>query len=375
MREVGKGKQVTEMAEGGVDTLIVGQGLAGSLLAWHLIRAGQRVLVVDDGHASASSTVAAGLFNPVTGKRLVKQAGAEELIAAAQSCYADLAEQFGQCFFHHKPLLKLFANAAEREQWQRRRSDPAYAGYLGEAFEPGASGEAAALHDPHGSGRQLQTGYLATEPLLGALRDWLVGQGAYCESAFAPGQLQLEDGAVRWGGVGAQRVLFCEGFRLRANPFFGWLPLQPAQGTILTMKSNGPLPASIINGGRWLLPLGDGVFKLGATYRWDPFSLEPDSESCEELLASLPGLLAEPPRCEVVANRVGVRPGTRDKHPFIGWHPVHPQLGVFNGFGSKGSLLIPWYARHFSEHLTAGIPLRPEADIRRFAALAQGAGQ
>ncbi|HBA65740.1 MAG TPA: FAD-dependent oxidoreductase, partial [Methylococcaceae bacterium] len=54
-----------------IDFLIVGQGLAGSLLAFELIQRNAQVMVVDDGRENASE-VAAGLINPVTGIRLVK---------------------------------------------------------------------------------------------------------------------------------------------------------------------------------------------------------------------------------------------------------------------------------------------------------------
>ncbi len=53
------------------DFLIVGQGLAGSLLAWELMQRGAKVLIVDNGMPNASQ-VAAGLINPITGMRFAK---------------------------------------------------------------------------------------------------------------------------------------------------------------------------------------------------------------------------------------------------------------------------------------------------------------
>jgi len=68
-------------------------------------------------------------------------------------------------------------------------------------------------------------------------------------------------------------------------------------------------------------------------------------------------------------HQAGIRPGSRDKHPFIGWHPAHTMLGIFNGFGSRGSLLVPWYAEAFSHAITKNAPIPEQADIRRFAPL------
>ena len=65
-------------------------------------------------------------------------------------------------------------------------------------------------------------------------------------------------------------------------------------------------------------------------------------------------------------KKVGVRPGTKDRKPFLGRHPYHPQLAVFNGFGAKGSLMIPWYSQHFSQYLLGKGEIFSSADIKRY---------
>ena len=90
------------------NNLIIGQGLAGSLLAWHLLQADQSVMVIDNDNPCAASRVAAGLINPVTGKRLVKASGVESHLATARACYAEFGKQFGQVYLHEKPMLRLF---------------------------------------------------------------------------------------------------------------------------------------------------------------------------------------------------------------------------------------------------------------------------
>ena len=49
-----------------IDILILGQGLAGTSLAINAISEGKTVMVIDNGHQSAASMVAAGLVTPVT---------------------------------------------------------------------------------------------------------------------------------------------------------------------------------------------------------------------------------------------------------------------------------------------------------------------
>ena len=67
----------------------------------------------------------------------------------------------------------------------------------------------------------------------------------------------------------------------------------------------------------------------------------------------------------ITGHSAGVRPATTDRHPFIGSDSKHPAVMIFNGFGAKGALLIPWYAKQFASHLVNGEPLDPAADIRR----------
>lgn len=346
-----------------LDFLIVGQGLAGSLLAWQLLERGQQVVVVEDHHRTSSSIAAAGLINPVTGQRLVKGPEVEAGLATARACYRGLEQRFGQPLLHEVAMQRLVTDVKLRDSYAKRRSDPAYCDYLGDYSAAGASGWR--LHDPLGLFRQYHTGYLAVGTLLALLRDQFIARDAYRSMRLAPAEVQLASDGVRWGELQARRVIFCEGYLLRDNPWFNWLPLQPVKGEILTLDGYGELPEVIVNGGHWLLPLADGHHKLGASYDRDHLDETLTVEARRALLAALGELVAEPPACRVIDHRAGVRPGTRDKQPFLGLHPRHAQLAVFNGFGSRGSLLIPWHAALFADVLCGTAPLPAHLDIRR----------
>ena len=54
-----------------VDYIIVGQGIAGSVLAWFLHKAGKNVKIIDDAASSAAWRVSLGVCNPITGKNFV----------------------------------------------------------------------------------------------------------------------------------------------------------------------------------------------------------------------------------------------------------------------------------------------------------------
>ena len=146
------------------DYLIIGQGLAGSLLAGQFMAAGKRTLVIDNGNVAAASRVAAGLVNPVTGKRLVKEPKAEKYLSAARECYGRLAEQFGVSFFHDKPMLRLFDSDEIKLSWGKRLADGEYRDFIGRALSPDECGY------QQGGFMQYQTGYLQSSLLLSTLR-------------------------------------------------------------------------------------------------------------------------------------------------------------------------------------------------------------
>ncbi len=321
------------------DFLIIGQGLAGSLLAWRLITQGQKVLLVDSCRQQTASRTAAGLINPVTGKRLVKPARVENYLSTAKKLYQDLSVFFNEKFLFEKPQLKLFRSEDDILQWQKRKKDPAYDDFLGEQFT--AVDKSFLTTSSLGGFNQKQCAYLDTVPLLDKLRLFFIQENSF---------------------VNAQ-------FKLQNNPWFSPLPLQPVQGEILTMETEQALPEEIIQFGKWLLPLSNKRFKLGSTWQWQPLDETPTQAAFSQLTEACYAEFPQLKSARLIETNVGVRPATKDKNPFIGPHPQQLQLMVFNGFGAKGSLLIPWYSECFSRYLLTGEALPKHVDITRYDSL------
>jgi glycine/D-amino acid oxidase-like deaminating enzyme len=353
-----------------IDLLIVGQGLAGSILAWKLMQRGQKVLVVDNRHRTAASRTAAGLINPVTGMRLVKTARVEECLPCAKESYLALGKLLRRELWFEIPMLRLIRNPKEREAWDKRCADPAYKPFLRENLQ--AQQCPSGVIAPEGGFVQRRTGYMDTCALMDGFGDYLRERDSYRQQEFDFDQLEVRDAGVTWRDISAERIIFCEGYQGMHNPWFKWLPFQPAKGEILSLEIEQELPHYIINAGRWLMPRGDHSYRLGATYDREQLDEEPTVSGRQTLLAALGELFVHPPRVGVAAHQAGVRPNTLDKQPFIGMHPQQPRIGIFNGFGSKGSLLMPWYAERFVEHLLEAEPLPAEAGVGRYRGYAKG---
>lgn len=341
-------------------TIIIGQGLAGSLLAWQLTECGEDILIISDESAHNSSRVAAGLFNPVTGQRFVLQPQAELIIPTAMNFYQQLEEKFQQQFFHHVPMLRVINSEKEKETIGKRSENPCYRAYLGDILDTPQQ-----IHGSLGAVSQLQTGYLDTSMLLNAIKSYFSHRQQYLNCALNHKEIELTANAVIWNGISAERIIFCEGYMAISNPWFKHLPFQPAKGEILHLKVNERLPEKIINAGKWLLPLQDGSYKTGATYHHDLSNIKPTETARDELTNGIEQMFRQQLAYEIIDHQAGVRPNTVDKSPFLGFHPDHHQVGIFNGFGSKGSMLIPYYSKVFSSHIIDGKPIPEEADIRR----------
>ncbi len=342
-----------------VDYLIIGQGLAGTALATVLIETGKRVLVVDDGHLSAASRAAAGIINPVTGKRLAKSWKADLLLPSALEFYREWEGRHGTKVFHARSVLRFLSPEQERRHWPRRLASGELEGYYSEepaGVEPWvrATGKPVEFHP---------AGYVDTGTFLAVSARELAGKGSLRREPFDCAQLRIENNGVCWRDVRAKKVIFCEGYKAARNPYFDWLPFTSSKGEILTLNAPRIPPTRILNNGKWLLPTSGGEVRVGATYAWDRLDERPTDTGKRELLGAYETLVNLPP--EVIDHRAGVRSAVKDTKPVIGLHPGHSAIGIFNGLGSKGVLTAPCFARQFAAYLETGAPLDDEVDVRR----------
>lgn len=340
------------------DFLIVGQGLAGSLLAWHLIEAGQRVLVVDRDEEETSSKIAAGLVTPLAGGRFHLPEGLPERLDYARRFYWELEEGSGLTLYRHCRISRLFKDADEAGLWARKTAaaDPAFDRFHGPLrIDPDR------VTAPHGGFEMRESGWLDLPAFLGLTRQMLLERAAYAIGRVDSTEVLLTPGEVRWKNITASCVVFCEGWRSRENRFFDWVPMRPTSGAILDLEAPDLAGEErILNRGAWLLPLGEGRFRGGSTYS-GPTLPEPVAARAE-ILAKLARITPLP--FAVTGQRQAFRPTIRRSQVFMGSHPAHPRIAFFNGLGSKGVLNGPWHARALVGHLLHGEPLPPEADLQ-----------
>lgn len=315
-----------------------------------LLGLGKRVLVVDDGWRSAASLAANGVINPVSGQRLARDPELDSLLPAAVETYTTLSRDFQHQLIQATPLLRLIQSEDEAMRLKQRSADPGYQTLLGPWLDP--SQLPLSLNAPLGAFEQLQVHLVDVAQVLRLIRGHLLEHGLLIDEAFDGDGLAFGPHGLSYGRHQADALVFCEGHRVCNNPWFGALPWQPAKGESLLLSVTSPLPDSILSAGVGLVPLGHDRYRLGSSYQRDWRDREPDPSVRAELLQGFERLFKQPIQYQVVDHFAGIRPAAAGSRPLIGRHPLQPRLHLFNGFGSKGVLLIPGYARRFALELS-----------------------
>ena len=335
-------------------------------MAYVLRQRGHQVLVYDPGQANSASNVAAGLMNPVAGKRFALTWRAAELLPFAASFYRELEQRFGQSFFTETPILKIFSSLEEQNAVLVRSADCPWGDFVAgfATSDPDLPG----VHAPFGGAWLRHGGHVAVRELLVALAAEGTRDGWLRPEKFDWHHLATHPvGAIYAGQVRARHVVCCEGAAAIRNPYFGWLPLTPNQGEVLDVECPALSASQVLNRGAYVVPVGAARFRVGATYRWPPFAEGITAVGREELAARLAVITDLP--FAVVGQRAGVRPAVRDRRPLLGPHPSVPSLSFCGGYGSKGVMLAPRLATLLADWLTGRGELWPEASVQRYNAL------
>jgi glycine/D-amino acid oxidase-like deaminating enzyme len=353
------------MDEPDYDYLIVGQGIAGTSLAMHLLDLGKKILIVSDSSAPSSSKVAAGIFNPLTGKKLVKTWLADDLFPYARGFYNYLEAFMGAKFVHQAPIYRPFRSIAEQNTYLAQTEDPKIASYVKQSGDP--ADLSAYIHADFGGLEVIQSGWIDLPVLLTHCRDYFLEYEMLVDERFDITAVSVSQDAVVWKGNTFGKMILCQGFMALENKFFNWLPFAPVKGQILDIATDVPLPGYIVNQGIFLFPTNENTARVGATYSWDPLDWEATKEATEELSEKLDGLLKTP--YQIKAETAGIRPSVLDRRPLIGVHPEHHNVAIFNGLGTKGVTLAPFFANELAQHLENGKELNPLVNIQRYFSL------
>lgn len=343
-----------------LDYLIVGSGLAGISFAEIALKNNKSILIIDN-KSQNSSRVAGGLYNPVILKRFSEVWNAEEQLVLMNEFYNHIESKLQKKFNFKLPILRKFFSIEEQNNWFAASDKRNLAPFLSTKL---ISKKYNSIDSPYDYGEVLHTGYVDTALLLDHYKQYLLESELLLEEFFDSSLIEFFDFGIQYKNIKARHIIFAEGFGLQKNPFFNYLPLDGTKGELFIIKAPDLNIDVIINTSVFILPLGNALFKVGATYNWQDKTDMPTEEGKQELLERIKEIIT----CdfEIIKHFAGVRPTVKDRRPLIGTHYERKSLHILNGLGTRGVMLGPAMAKALFDVIENKIPLSPEINIQRF---------
>ncbi len=345
------------------DYLLIGQGLAGSTLAYQLLKRGKRIAIIDENKETTSSKVAAGLVNPFTGPKMAKTWLADLLFPFMKNFYQQIERETRKHFFTERRMYRPFTSAGEINDWHGRSTEPEFNTFIRAIREANAHSEF--VRDPFG-GIESYSAHLDVPEFIAAVSSIICNNGVIIHDKFEEERLCFDDNCLQYDGIEADHVVFCTGHANCGSKYFGWLPMSPLQGEILRVKFEKDFE-TIYNRSCFIVPLESGEYKVGSTYNRNNLNEETTESGKSEICKKLDALSSM--KYVVTGHQAGIRPCTVSRRPFLGTHPEISRIHIFNGLGTKGVTLAPYFSDQMADFLLNMKNPDDEVDIKKYYSL------
>ena len=343
-----------------VDYLIVGCGLAGISFAETLREHNKAFIVIDDA-SQRSSLVAAGMYNPVILKRFTEVWKAQEQLEIALPFYEKLEALLNRKIDYKLRVLRRFASVEEQNLWFNATDNPKLEPFLSPKILDNSN---TAINASLGFGEVLNAGRIDTDILIEEYIKYLKLNGKFISETFNYKSLITEKDSINYKDIHAKHIVFCEGFGIKNNPYFKSLPLNGTKGELIKIKAPELKMEFSLKASVFLIPEGNDIYSVGATYNWVDKTNKPTEEAKEELVNKVKSIL----KCNftVVSQKAGIRPTVKDRRPLVGTHFEFQNIHILNGLGTRGVMIGPYVAKKLYNKTESGIELDSEININRF---------
>lgn len=345
--------------------LIVGQGLAGTCLAWRLLEKGAHIHILDPEESVTSSLVAAGLMTPITGKSLDPSWRFTQFIRISGEFYRAMEKNLDVPLLYPMTINRIFVNHTETRLFEQRLSNTDFASlaqdFNSSAIPPSILAPLGGFSMPGGARLDVRNFILAS-------RRHFQKQGCFEKATFSSDDLTGHSGKLMWNGHEFDAVVLCRGFKEGFSWDARFLQFEPNRGQMIRCRCENLETSQVWNQrGLWMMPLnemGPGEFLIGATYNRMRTDISPDEASRNQILDRLGKFSREIPDSSAIAGEpVGIRPVIRGWKLVASPHPNMKRIFIFNGLGSKGALRAPYFAECLAGSILEGRPIEPGVDI------------
>jgi glycine/D-amino acid oxidase-like deaminating enzyme len=346
-----------------IEYLIIGQGISGTFLSYYLQKEKKTFLVIDNNYPGSASRIAAGIINPVTGRRIVKTWMIDELIPFIKNAYTRLGSDLGFTSYSETQIIDFFPTLQMQNAFHERKNEDDT--YLHEPVEKNNFRDF--FNYNFGYGIVSPVFVIQLEKIVPAWRKHLMVNNQLLEEEFDFTNLKTGKDEIIYKDISAAKIIFCDGAAAAGftNPFFRLLPFALNKGETLLIEATGLPETSVFKKGMMICPYAEkDLFWVGSNYLWKYNDWLPSKAFREQAELHLRNWLKLP--FKIIEHKASFRPATLERRPFVGMHPLYPNLGILNGMGTKGCSLAPFFAKQLVDHLIYKKEILPEADIRRF---------
>jgi glycine oxidase len=340
------------------DVVVVGAGIVGCSVSYHLARSGLKVALLDKGSVAGEATqAAAGMLAPLADEPPDEEHPLQQLALAALRYYDGLDEQLQQETGIAIGLVKVPTLRPAFDEQGRTRLQAILTQQ--QQFLPGLQWlEGSSAHEldpllPETVQGALLSPYernVQAAQIILAYARGAVTRGASLVEGCPVGRLILQ-GQRAVGVETAQGSMYAEAIVLAAGAWASqWHtsrpspPIFPVKGQMLALQALPGLQlrhtvyASGVGG---IVPKADGTIYVGATVEQVGFDKAVTAEGIATLLTALTKLTPVLSKARVLRTWAGLRPGSADGFPLIGPSRSVQGLWIAGGHFRDGILLGP----------------------------------
>ena len=329
------------------DFIIVGQGIAGTLLAHFLLESGKSVCIIDNNHKGAASKVAAGIVNPITGKNFVRSWRVNEFLPVAKKVYGEIAQKLNITTYTEVNIIRTLENTEAENNWLARTADESVSEYMLAIAD--VSSFEGKIGSAFGYGELTGTFQVHLSDILDAYKLEFIKNDQFLEDAFDHSGLIVMDDYFEYKYIQGKEIVFCEGYQGQYNPFFTKMGFGPSKGEVLHVKIPNADFTKMYKDKIFIVQLYDDVYWVGSGYEWNAPDDLPSDAARTKLTAELDRLLLIP--YEILDHKAAIRPTMHNRRPLLAVHATILGMYMFNGLGTKGSSIGPFVAKQFAEYL------------------------